>query len=347
MSTAALRPQPERPCATAALRVFELVGVRALRVRVRPGPGRSRCRTAWPGWSHAMTGFLDSTSACGSIGRRGGIEFSNGVIIDSNLGVECELVRRAFWTNPQQVDHPLLAALGAHCPAFVGLPALNGQYGQMRVGTWNLAGRWSPHHLELLLAQECDVWLLTEVRADVSLPSFESHLTAATMAPRRHWAGIYSRTPLQPRPDPHPASAAAFGLGLTWCSSILPWRSCGTVPWGDGAASEKTRRALDQLASELPVGALIWGGDWNHAMQGREYAGSVAGRTAIKAAVVDLQLTLATEDSPHCIPGLLTIDHIAVPRSARIHAVNRIVAEDRSGKRLSDHDAYAIDVTVS
>ena len=111
MSTAALRLQPERPSATAALRVFDLVGVRALRVRVRPGPGRSRCRTAWPGWSHAMTGFLDSTSACGSIGRRGGIEFSNGVIVHSDLGVECELVRRAFWTNPQQVDHPLLAAL--------------------------------------------------------------------------------------------------------------------------------------------------------------------------------------------------------------------------------------------
>jgi hypothetical protein len=217
----------------------------------------------------------------------------------------------------------------------------------MRVGTWNLAGRWSPHHLELLLAQECDVWLLTEVRADVSLAGFESHLTAAKMAPRRHWAGIYSRTTLQPRPDPHPASAAAFGFGLTWCSSILPWRSCGTVPWGDGAAKEKTRRALDQLASELPVGALIWGGDWNHAMQGREYAGSVAGRNAIKAAVADLQLTLATENSPHCIPGLLTIDHIAVPHSTRIHAVNRIVAEDHSGKRLSDHDAYAIDVTVS
>jgi len=35
-----------------------------------------------------------------------GIEFLNGVIVDSDLGVECELVRRAFWTNPQQVGHP-------------------------------------------------------------------------------------------------------------------------------------------------------------------------------------------------------------------------------------------------
>jgi len=216
----------------------------------------------------------------------------------------------------------------------------------VRIGTWNLAGRWSPQHLELLGAQECDVWLLTEVRTDVSLPGYESHVTVGTMATGRHWAGIFCRGQLEPMPDPHPASAAALAFGQYWCSSILPWRSCGTVPWGDGAAKEKTRRALDQLASELPVGTLIWGGDWNHAMQGREYAGSVAGRTAIKAAVVDLQLTLATEDSPHCIPDLLTIDHIAVPRSARIHAVNRIVAEDHSGKRLSDHDAYVIDVTV-
>ena len=119
------------------------------------------------------------------------------------------------------------------------------------------------------------------------------------------------------------------------------------MPWGEGAASEKTKRALDQLVSALPIGGLVWGGDWNHAMQGREYTGSVAGRTAIKAAVADLQLTLATEDSPHRIPGLLAIDHIAVPHNARIHAVNRIIAQDHSGKRLSDHDAYMTDITVA
>ncbi len=217
----------------------------------------------------------------------------------------------------------------------------------MRVGTWNLAGRWSPQHGELLLAQECDVWLLTEVRADVSLPGFASHLTAAEMAPRRHWAGIYSRTTFQPLPDPHPASAAAFGLGLSWCSSILPWRSCGPVPWGEGTSSEKTKRALDKLISGLPVGTLVWGGDWNHAMRGREYTGSIVGRTAIKAAVANLQLTIATEDSPHRIAGLLTIDHIAVPQAARITSANRITGDDHNtGERLSDHDAYTIEVTV-
>lgn len=216
----------------------------------------------------------------------------------------------------------------------------------VRVGTWNLAGRWGPDHLELLLAQDCDVWLLTEVRADVSLPGFESHLTAARMTGRRHWAGVYSRTPLRPLPDPHPASAAAFGMGLNWCSSILPWRSCGTVPWGEGPASEKTKRALNQLISSLPIGVLVWGGDWNHAMRGREYAGSIAGRTAIQAAVSGMELKLTTEDSPHRIPGLLTIDHIAIPQGARMLAVHRIVAQSPSGVRLSDHDAYTTDIQL-
>jgi endonuclease/exonuclease/phosphatase family metal-dependent hydrolase len=137
-----------------------------------------------------------------------------------------------------------------------------------------------------------------------------------------------------------------LGCVVTGLLSILPWRSCGIVPWGEGAASEKTKRALDQLIIGLPVGALVWGGDWNHSMRGREYTGSVAGRTAIMAAVANLQLTLATEDSPHRIPGLLTIDHIAVPQAARIHAANRIVGDDHTGKRLSDHDAYTIEVTV-
>ena len=45
----------------------------------------------------------------------------------------------------------------------------------VRVGTWNLEGRWSQDHRELLVAQECEVWLLTEVRDDTSLPGFGFH----------------------------------------------------------------------------------------------------------------------------------------------------------------------------
>jgi hypothetical protein len=217
----------------------------------------------------------------------------------------------------------------------------------VRIGTWNLAGRWSEQHLEVLLDQDCDVWLLTEVRSDVSLPGYHSHATLGTMATRRHWAGIFSRAELQPIPDPHPASAAALAFGLYWCSSILPWRSCGSVPWGEGTSNEKTSKALDQLLGSLPQSGLVWGGDWNHAMNGREYTGSVAGRTAIKAALVGLQLTLPTAQAPHRVADLLSIDHIAVPESATIHSTTRIVAQDHSANRLSDHDAYAIDVTMA
>jgi hypothetical protein len=33
----------------------------------------------------------------------------------------------------------------------------------VRIGTWNLEGRWWPDHLHLLEAAGCDLWLLTEV----------------------------------------------------------------------------------------------------------------------------------------------------------------------------------------
>ena len=63
-----------------------------------------------------------------------------------------------------------------------------GQDGRVLIGTWNLEGRWSPDHLELLLTQGCDVWLLTEVRDGTVLPGFESHLTSAQMGDRKRWS---------------------------------------------------------------------------------------------------------------------------------------------------------------
>lgn len=214
----------------------------------------------------------------------------------------------------------------------------------MRIGTWNLEGRWTDGHRELLAAVDAVVWLLTEVPRHVSLPGFEAHVTTARMDARQHWAGVFSRFPLQPLPDPHPASAAAVGEGVAWCSSILPWRSCGSAPWGDGSSGEKTARAVTRLMNALPAGALVWGGDWNHSLRGRESAGSHVGRAAIQEALGRRRLTSPTADLPHRLDGLFTIDHIAVPDSAEILAVNRISAEGADGRRLSDHDAYTVDV---
>lgn len=162
------------------------------------------------------------------------------------------------------------------------------------------------------------------------LSGFQSHLTSRRMGDSKRWSGVFSRGDLRPLPDPHAASAAAFGMGMQCCTSILPWRSCGTTPWGGGTSAEKTIRAVDQLMNALPLDNLVWGGDWNDAMQGREYVGTMEGRAAIKAALTGRRLKLATEDSPHRISGLAAIDHtpsLTPPRSwvrnallPRIHA---------------------------
>ena len=89
------------------------------------------------------------------------------------------------------------------------------------------------------------------------------------------------------------------------------------------------------------MGALVWGGDWNHALTGREYAGSRAGRSSLLAAVDKLGLTVATTHQPHAIEALLSIDHIAVPEGVEVADVRRVSAAV-DGRRLSDHDAYAL-----
>lgn len=216
----------------------------------------------------------------------------------------------------------------------------------MRVGTWNLAGRWNQAQRALMEDQDCDVWLLTEVPDVTNLDGYSIHLTGELMAPGRRWAAILSRGELIGRPDPHPASAAADAFGLTWCSSILPWRACGTTPWGEGNTAQKTIRAIDQIINGLPSTGLVWGGDWNHALTGPEYVGSLAGRAAIEDAARRLNLTVATWESPHREPGLSAIDHIAVPAHIAVSGACRIVAVDTRGRRLSDHDAYTTNIRI-
>ncbi len=210
----------------------------------------------------------------------------------------------------------------------------------VRIGTWNLAGRWSDDHLAFVTDLRCDVLLLTEVSDRVDLPGMDGYLSQRQMARRRHWAGIWSRHPMTPLPDPHGASAMAETLGLRFCSSILPWRTCGShEPWVGSNTHERTVGAVDAIRRAAPD---IWGGDWNHALHGREYAGSKAGRERLLAVLAELGLHAATADAPHQIQGLLSIDHIAIPApwSTRVEHHSALLADGR----LSDHDAYVVEV---
>ena len=104
--------------------------------------------------------------------------------------------------------------------------------------------------------------------------------------------------------------------------------------------------AVDDLLLHLRVAdSLVWGGDWNHALTGKEYAGSIGGRRAVMAALDGLGLEATTTDLPHRIDGLFTIDHLAVPSGLRAQA-SRVEAA-HEGKRLSDHDAYVVDVDAA
>ena len=214
----------------------------------------------------------------------------------------------------------------------------------MRIGTWNLAGRWRDEHRTLMLDADCDVWLLTEVNERTTLPGYTVHLSQSPMAARRRWAGIASRLPMASSPDPHPASAQARIGATTYVSSVLPWRNCASrPPWVGDRHADKTRNAVDDLLLRLRAADhLVWGGDWNHALLGREYAGSRGGRDSILSALDELDLVAPTAELPHKTGGLLSVDHIAVS-AGRSASATRIVAE-HGGKRLSDHDAYVVEV---
>lgn len=213
----------------------------------------------------------------------------------------------------------------------------------MRIGTWNLDARWDERHRALLLAQDCDVWLLTEVADRVAMPGFVRRVTAGRMARQQHWAAVFAAEG-RPVTDPDPATAALVtSTGLTCWSSVLPWPAVGSrSPWEGGSHDERVATAVAALRYQSVKGTLVWGGDWNHSLEGR-VLGSRSGRQVITELVGALGLQVPTATLPHRIDGLQSIDHIAVPGDWRVHGADRVVAVVE-GKPLSDHDLYVVDV---
>jgi hypothetical protein len=208
----------------------------------------------------------------------------------------------------------------------------------VRIGTWNLAGRWTSAHADRMIGQDCDVWLLTEVNERAVLPGYLQHTTAAIMASKRRWAAVLSRDGFVALADPHPASAAVAIGETTYCASVLPWRGCGSnPPWVGARHVDKTTAAVNDIDAALPAGRLVWGGDWNHALSGREWAGSAGGRAALTGLLERRELQVPTALLPHRIDGLLSIDHIALDRTTTVRTADRFEAVG-----LSDHDGYTV-----
>jgi len=99
-----------------------------------------------------------------------------------------------------------------------------------------------------------------------------------------------------------------------------------------------TENAIKTLLSKLPKEDLVWGGDWNHSLIGKEHAGSMGGRNHVLEAVKHLRLNVPTASLSHRGDYCQAIDHIGVPLSWKVESAKRINALG-----LSDHDAYVID----
>ncbi len=216
----------------------------------------------------------------------------------------------------------------------------------MRIGTWNLEGRWSANHSQLLKKEACDIWLLTEVPTAFGLDGGALY-RSAPMTETKSWAAVWSNGDAVPSPSPHPAAATAVLDGILLCSCVLPWRSARRWwPAGDtGDVVAMTTAALGRLRARMleAPGAVVWGGDWNHALHEREVAGTYHGRAEIGKLRFELRLQIPTEYMAHAKAGLLSIDHIAVPVAWHLTDCRRVVAT-AAGKRLSDHDAYIVDI---
>jgi hypothetical protein len=211
----------------------------------------------------------------------------------------------------------------------------------MRIGTWNLEGRWTARHRDLLAQLNVDVWLLSEVREDVSLDGYHWHATQSLMAPHRHWSAILARERLEVRPDPHPASAAALVKGTLYVSSVLPWRTAGATDVWDGPnQAAKMSATLAPLERVLAGVDAVWGGDWNQSLCGREYAGSLEGRRHLIGSLDRLGMEVPTRTLRHRCAGVSSIDHVAVSQRRCVESVAWVDA-----RGLSDHDAYVVELS--
>jgi hypothetical protein len=218
----------------------------------------------------------------------------------------------------------------------------------MRIGTWNMQGRSDSRQLEFMAREDCDVWLLTEVPDTFAMAPGTAMFSDA-MSPGRAWSAVWARDGLAGLPTIHEAAAFAAVGDVRVCSCVLPWRAARST-WPDEGAdlASITRTAIGRLHDGLTQESgqdVVWGGDWNCALEGTDHVGTPAGRAALRALMSTLDLKAPTSGLGHREQGMCSIDHIAVPNGWDVGTALRLIAT-ADGKRLSDHDAYVIDLDI-
>ena len=186
----------------------------------------------------------------------------------------------------------------------------------------------------------CDIWLLTDVRLRVSIEGHYQHLSQATIADGRHWAGILSRQQPTELPDPHATSALAVVGGLTVCSSMLPWPLMDDpalqLLWDGEDHVSRATNTIKTIKSALTEATTIWGGDWNQPLAGNIVGFSRGVQESLLGTLDELHLRVTT-DTLRAHNGLQnSIDHIAIPKDWLIADSGAIKIDDS----LGEHDIY-------
>ena len=216
----------------------------------------------------------------------------------------------------------------------------------MRIGTWNLEGRWSADHAAFMQRAACDVWLLSIVQDAFALADGETARSEA-MGDDVSWSAVWSAAGLEALEPTHPAVACARVGELLVCSSVLPWRNAAPYSDDDGDSVAAITRAAIAGVREALAGEheAIWGGGWNHGLFERENVGTLMGRRGIMALVGELGLQTPTARLPNSIAGIFSTDHIAVPAGWEVEDARRLIAES-GGRRLTDNDAYVVETEL-
>jgi len=212
----------------------------------------------------------------------------------------------------------------------------------VRIGTWNLEGRWSADHARAMAGARCDVWLLTAVRPRVSLEGYYQHLTGALLGEGNHWAGLLSRWPIEPEPDPHPASALGRIDGRLYCASVLPWpllHEDGVDLWEGDDHLGRVTTTVEALAPVLAGGEAVWGGAWNQPLAGNIIGFSRTVQEALEQAVDDLGLQVPTATLRARNGMQNTVDQVAVPKTWLLGDAGSVAVDGA----LSDHDIYWVE----
>ncbi|MES2641748.1 MAG: endonuclease/exonuclease/phosphatase family protein [Myxococcota bacterium] len=237
----------------------------------------------------------------------------------------------------------------------------------LRIGTWNVqyaaGAEKNVGRRERLIAENADIWVLTETHDDLALPDHVAVSTVQRLTGRTggRWTTIWSRFPVIERVVVVDAVRTVAALlessagPLLVFGTVLPWHSDpGPVAGSPAKAWSEHHRVIPEqtdewraLRAQFPGVPLVVAGDLNMNLGGKHYYGTKTGRALLREGMAGAELACATETERVPLGALAhgPIDHVLVPvvwaeRTRVVSAWEGTVG----GVKYSDHSGVVVEV---